>query len=94
MDALYVLIGVFCFVAGFGVAFYVKGRMLARKMKDAEGEAAKIREEAQRHSETLLKEADLEVKDKLFKMKSDFDAETKDTRVELSNREKRLLQKE
>ncbi|MGA9479803.1 MAG: ribonuclease Y [Desulfobacterales bacterium] len=94
MNALYVLIGVFCFGAGFGVAFYVKGRMLARKMKDAEGEAAKIREEAQRHSETLLKEADLEVKDKLFKMKSDFDAETKDTRAELSNREKRLLQKE
>ena len=94
MDALYVLIGVFCFGAGFGVAFYVKGRMLARKMKDAEGEAAKIREEAQRHSETLLKEADLEVKDKLFKMKSDFDAETKETRVELNNREKRLLQKE
>ena len=94
MDAVYVLIGVFCFGAGFGIAFYVKGRMLARKMKDAEGEAAKIREEAQRLSETLLKEADLEVKDKLFKMKSDFDAETKETRAELSNREKRLLQKE
>lgn len=94
MDALYVLIGVFCFGAGFGVAFYVKGRMLTRKMKDAEAEAAKIREEAQRHSETLLKEADLEVKDKLFKMKSDFDTETKETRAELSNREKRLLQKE
>jgi len=94
MDALYVLIGVFCFGAGFGVAFYVKGRLLTRKIKDAEGEAAKIREEAQRHSETLLKEADLEVKDKLFKMKSDFDAETKETRAELSNREKRLLQKE
>jgi ribonuclease Y len=94
MDALYVLIGVFCFGAGFGVALYVKGSMLTRKMKDAEGEAAKIREEAQRHSETLLKEADLEVKDKLFKMKSDFDAETKETRNELSNREKRLLQKE
>ncbi|MGD8675222.1 MAG: ribonuclease Y [Desulfobacterales bacterium] len=94
MDALYVLIGVICFGAGFGIAFYVKGRMLARKMKDAEGEAAKIREEAQRHSETLLKEADLEVKDKLFKMKSEFDAETKETRAELNNREKRQLQKE
>ena len=94
MDALYVLIGVICFGAGFGIAFYVKGRMLTRKMKEAEGEAAKICEEARRHSETLLKEADLEVKDKLFKMKSDFDAETKETRVELSKREKRLLQKE
>ena len=94
MDALYVLIGVLCFGAGFGAAFYVKGRMLTRTIKDAEGEAAKILEEAHRHSETLLKEADLEVKDKLFKMKSDFDAETKETRAELSNREKRLLQKE
>lgn len=94
MDAFHVLIGFFCFGAGFGVAFYVKGRMLTRKIKDAEAAAAKIIEEAQRHSESLLKEADLEVKDKLFKMKSDFDAETKETRAELGNREKRLLQKE
>ena len=42
----------------------------------------------------MLKVADLEVKDKLFKVKSDFDTETKETRAELSNREKRLLQKE
>ncbi|MFZ0134375.1 MAG: ribonuclease Y [Desulfobacterales bacterium] len=94
MDAFYLLIGVIFFGAGFGVAFYVKGQKLTRKIKVAESEAARIREEAQRHSESLLREADIEVKDKLFKMKSDFDTETKETRAELGNREKRLLQKE
>jgi hypothetical protein len=31
----------------------------------------------------------LEVKDKLFKLKSEFDADTKDTRAELKKREAR-----
>ncbi len=42
----------------------------------------------------MLKEAKLEVKDRLFRMKSEFDAETKDTRSELKKKEKRLMQKE
>jgi ribonuclease Y len=41
-----------------------------------------------------LKEADLEAKDRLLKMKTDFEADTKETRAELKKREARLLQKE
>lgn len=87
MDVYNVLIGVLCFGVGFAIAAWLKSRMLTRKIKAAELEAAKISEEAKRHSETLLKEADLEIKDKLFNMKSDFDAETKETRAE-QNKEK------
>ena len=94
MDVYNVLIGVLCFGVGFAIAAWLKSRMLTRKIKAAELEAAKISEEAKRHSETLLKEADLEIKDKLFNMKSDFDAETKETRAEQNKREKRLIQKE
>ncbi len=94
MDVYNVLIGVLCFGVGFAIAAWIKSRMLTRKIKAAELEAAKISEEAKRHSETLLKEADLEIKDKLFNMKSDFDAETKETRAEQNKREKRLIQKE
>jgi ribonuclease Y len=88
------IIGLLCFGVGFGIAFWLKGRMLTEKTKTAEEEAAKILEEAARRSETLIKEADLEVKDKLFKMKTEFDAETKDTRAELKSRERWLIQKE
>ena len=94
MNDIIMIIGLLCFGVGFGIAFWLKGRMLTEKTKTAEEEAAKILEEAARRSETLIKEADLEVKDKLFKMKTEFDAETKDTRAELKSREKWLIQKE
>ena len=94
MNDIIMIIGLICFGVGFGIAFWLKGRMLTEKTKTAEQEAAKILDEAARRSETLVKEADLEVKDKLFKMKTEFDAETKDTRTELKSREKWLIQKE
>lgn len=87
-------LGIVCFVVGFVIAYWVKGRIVSHKVKAAEGEAARLIEDSKRKAETVLKEADLEVKDRLFKMKSEFDAETKETRAELKNREMRLMQKE
>jgi ribonuclease Y len=89
-----ILLGILCFAAGCGIAFWVKGRIVSHKVKAAEGEAARLIEDSKRQAETVLKEADLEVKDRLFKMKSEFDADTKETRAELKNREMRLVQKE
>ena len=94
MNDYSILIGMGCFVAGLLIAFWVKGRLMTQKIKTAESEAARLSEDAQKKAETLLREADLEIKDRLFKLKSEFDAETKDTRVELKNREARLLQRE
>lgn len=94
MDIYYILIGILFFGVGFAFAAWIKKRMLTQKIKDAESEATKILDEAKRHADTLHKEADLEIKDKLFNMKSDFDSETKETRAELNKREKRLIQKE
>ena len=68
--------------------------MLSQQIKAAKGEASRILEESKRKAETLIKEADLEIKDKLFKMKAEFDADTKDTRFEFKKREKRIIQKE
>ena len=89
-----IAIGLVCFGVGFMIAFWLKGRMLVQKIRAAEDEAEKILEESKRQSETLIKEANLEVKDRLFKMKSDFDTETKETRADLKKRERRLIQKE
>ena len=88
------LIGIICFIAGSAIAFWIKGKIMTQKIKAAEGEASRIVEDSQRKAERVLKEADLEVKDRLFKMKSEFDAETKETRSELKKRETRLMQKE
>lgn len=79
---------------GFAIAYWVKGTHLSQRIKLTEDEAARILEDARRSSDTLLKEARLEAKDKLFKMKSEFDMETRDTRSELKKQENRIIQKE
>ncbi|MGD9300970.1 MAG: Rnase Y domain-containing protein, partial [Desulfobacterales bacterium] len=94
MNDYTILIGIGCFFAGLLIAYWVKGRIMTQKIKAAEGEAVRFTEESKKKAETLLREADLEVKDRLFKLKSEFDAETKDTRAELKKREARLMHKE
>ncbi|MDY6792169.1 MAG: ribonuclease Y [Thermodesulfobacteriota bacterium] len=94
MEEYIILLGIACFAAGFIIAFWLKGKMLSQQIKAAKGEASRILEESERKAETLIKEADLEIKDKLFKMKAEFDADTKDTRYEFKKREKRIIQKE
>jgi len=82
------------FAVGFVMAYLIKGRIVAGKVKAAKEEALNIIRDAKRKSETLLKEARLEAKDRLFKMKSEFDTETKETRSELKKQERRLISKE
>ena len=62
------LIGIICFIAGSAIAFWVKGRIMSQKIKAAEGEASRIVEDSKRKAERVLKEADFEVKDRLFNM--------------------------
>jgi len=94
MNEYNLLIGMIAFVLGFAIAYWVKGIIVAQKVKAAERETSRILEDAKRRSKTLIKEAQLEVKDKLFKMKSDFDADTKETINELKKKDQRLIQKE
>lgn len=94
MDEYIILLGIICFAVGFVIAFWLKGKMLSQKIKAVDSEANRMLKDSKRRSETLIKEADLEVKDRLFKMKSEFDSDTKDTRAELKKRDRRLIQKE
>ncbi len=82
------------FGIGFVIAFWVKGRVIAKRIKMAETEAQRIVSDSNRKAENLVREAELEVKDLLFKMKSEFERETKETREGVTRREQRLLQKE
>jgi ribonuclease Y len=82
------------FAIGFGLAFWMKVRLDRQKVDAARTEAERIFQESQNKADALLKEANLEAKDRLLKMKNEFDAETKETRAELKKQEKRLIQKE
>lgn len=82
------------FIVGFALAFLIKGKIATRRIQAAKEEAVLLIKDAKRRAATLLKEAQLEAKDRLFKMKSEFDTETKETRSDLKRREQRLLHKE
>ncbi len=86
-----ILIGV---CLGCGLAMLVRWRMDKLKIGSATTEAERIISEGRSKSETLLKEASLEAKDRLLVLKNEFEAETKETRAELKKQERRLIQKE
>lgn len=89
-----IIISIAAFGAGFVIAYWAKGKVSSRRIKAAEEEAARIIKDGQRSAETFLKEAQIEAKDTLFRMKSEFDNETKETRSALKKSEMRLMQKE
>ena len=70
-------ISVACVVAGFIAATWLKTKSVKDKIIHAEEEARRILDEARHRSETLTKEAQLEAKDVIFQMKSDFDIRDK-----------------
>ncbi len=95
MDATtYFLMLIIGGVIGFFGAQFFRDRFMSQKLKDAEDKAAMIVHTAERKADSLIKEAQIEAKDRLFKMKNDFDAETAEARSELKKQEKRLQQKE
>jgi ribonucrease Y len=90
----YIVLVVVGLAGGFGLGLLVKGRVAAGKIKDAEAEAARIITAAEREAETKRKEAVLEVKDKLYQARADFEKENREKRQEIQNQERRLSQKE
>lgn len=74
---------------------YILRRYVAeRKIADAEAKAQYIIEQANKEAENRRKDMELESKDLLFKMRQDFEQQTKERRQELSHLERRLAQKE
>ncbi len=78
------------FAAGYFLSRLIKGKQL----KLTEQEAQSIKDMAMREAESIRKEAELQAKDTLLKMRHDFEQDTKQRREELAVAEKRILQKE
>ncbi len=94
MNTTVILSIVVVILIGLGVtAFLILKKKADQNNLDFEKEQKRIIKEAKTKSATLLKEAQLEAKSRLLEMKSVFDAETEETRLELKNEDKRLLKK-
>lgn len=61
---------------------------------DAKTQAARLMEQAKVESENLIKKGELEKKEKLLQLQSQFDSEMKQQREELRSRETQIVQKE
>ena len=87
---------VYVLIAGVGAGGgYLARKWLAEaKIKSAEKEAERIVGEAGKDAEALKREAIVEAKEEVHRMRSEFERESRDRRVELQRSERRLLQRE
>lgn len=79
---------------GYVVGFFVRKSIAEAKINGATNHANQIIEDAKRDSESIKKEALLEAKDEIFKIRTDAENEIRDRRSEIQKQENRLMQKE
>ncbi len=77
-----------------GAGYFLRKFLGKKKVRAAEDRAKEILETAERNVEARKKEAELESKELLYKIRADFEEQTKERRQELSHLERRLEQKE
>ncbi len=78
----------------FGLGYFIRKLHAKSKIKTAEDKAKKMVESAKTEADKIRHEAELQAKDVLLKLRTEFEKETKDRRQELIILEKRLIQKE
>ncbi len=91
MTIIFTLLGL---IVGAVVGYFVHKSKFENKIAGAKGSAEQIVEDATREAEALKKEALLEAKDEIHKIRTESDREVRERRNELQKQENRLLQKE
>jgi ribonucrease Y len=89
-----VLVSLIAVAVGLAAGYVARKNVAERKLQDAESQSQRILEQARKEVQDRRREAELEAKDLLYRMRQDFEKETKETRQEIFNLEKRLAQKE
>ncbi|MDD5346995.1 MAG: ribonuclease Y [Candidatus Omnitrophica bacterium] len=77
-----------------GLGYFMRKYIAEKKTQDAEARAKFIIDQAKKEAEDRKRAGELESKDMLYKLRQDFEQQTKDRRQEIFNMEKRLAQKE
>ncbi|USK72430.1 ribonuclease Y [Peribacillus asahii] len=94
MEPMTIIFTLLSLVVGAVVGYFVHKSKFDNKIAGARGSAEQIVEDAKREAEALKKEALLEAKDEIHKIRTDSDREVRERRNELQKQENRLLQKE
>ncbi|MGH2693465.1 MAG: ribonuclease Y [Actinomycetota bacterium] len=80
--------------AGIGVGFAVRKAMAEKQVGSAEARAKSILQEAQRGAESAKREALVEAKDEMFRMRQEAEADVKRRSAEIEKKEDRIAQRE
>src|SRR5665811_2372486 len=94
MDGLTIVVAGIVSLLSLVVGYLLRKYFGEAKIASAEQEANKILEDATRQAESIKKEARVEVKDDLHKLRTETENELKERRQEVLQLEKRLVQKE
>jgi ribonuclease Y len=89
-----ILSAVIALVAGVALGFIMRKVIAEGQIASAKTYSTQIIENAKKEAAALVKEAELEAKDKMLKAQADFDSRTKEERRDLQNLENRLRQRE
>ena len=88
------VIEVLVFILVFFAGYFIRKFFSERHLRENEERTKKILEESKKELDNRKKELELEARDSKYKVRSDFERETKEKRLEITNLEKKLLQKE
>ena len=95
MDVVSIIISILLgLIVGAVVGYFVRKSIAEAKIAGATSAAEQILEDAKRDAEATKKEALLEAKDEIHKLRTDAEQEIRERRNELQKQENRLLQKE
>jgi len=89
-----VIVAIVAIGAGALLGFYLRKTFGEKQLDAARSSAGRIVADAEKQAETLHKEAVLEAKDEVFKIRADAEADAKERRKELTALETRLMQRE
>jgi len=84
---------IFCLV-GLGVGYAVRGAIGKKKRTSAEMQAQEILQRSQKEAEDKKRELEIQAKDDLYKLRTEFDKEAQERRGELQKLEQRVITKE
>ncbi len=94
MTLVYIGLAAMAAIFFFALGYFIRKIHAKSKVKNAEDKAKNMIEAAKDDADKLKHAAELEAKDLLLKMRTEFEKETKERRQELIVLEKRLIQKE
>ena len=81
-------------IAGIVLGYGLSRMLVKKRLQSSKSLAERIVAEAKKDAETIKKESVLQAKENLLKTKAEFEKDTKDRKIELDNREKRIRSKE